>query len=439
MLPERLYQLLTAYVDGALTARQLRAVQRLLSRSVEARTVLRQLQEDAAQLQQLPRQTLPADFAPQVLLAIGARGLQPMRQRRTRAPAGVPAWLGLAAAAAVLLVISGASYLYFAVSSLEPGAGSHAAQPAPENRDADPTSRPAVAHAPLDRTTPAPRELLPPPRADQIAQAPGTASDPGPSKPDTGATENELESILAIPNPKMELFPQIADTRLALILSLAQLDKPQPRKELDDELAKDTGYRIELDCREGNRAVDRLRAAFRAQGVRLVIDQLAQQRLRLKLRTNYALYVENVTRAEVTRLLRRLAVDDQKMKGPRQFDKAVLQRMTPADHAEVSKLLGVDPKVLATPTTKSPRDVDLHQPLSKTTAEQVEKALTGQGGRPAPGRPVAKPGERLAVVVAYNPVRPRPASAQVKQFLDSRKERQPDTVQLVLVLRGGNG
>jgi hypothetical protein len=79
--------------------------------------------------------------------------------------------------------------------------------------------------------------------------------------------------------------------------------------------------------------------------------------------------------------------------------------------------------------------MDLQQPLSKSTADDVERALLSPSSRPTP----SKPGERLAVVVPYNPVRPRPTSPPVKQFLDQRKERQPDAVQLVLVLRGSKG
>jgi hypothetical protein len=48
--------------------------------------------------------------------------------------------------------------------------------------------------------------------------------------------------------------------------------------------------------------------------------------------------------------------------------------------------------------------------------------------------------ERLAVVVPYHSIRSRSVpSKEVKQFLDSRKERQPGNASLFLVLRGANG
>lgn len=432
MLTDRLRQLLTAYVDGELSARQRRAVQRLLRRSAEARELVQKLQCDAEQLRHLPRKNLAADFGSQVLLAITEQGLEPVRRPRMRTPATIPSWLGLAVAASVLLVISAGSYLYFVASSAQntstAGNGNRTGaeeSPAPSRAPGDPST---LARDSLPAPLPD-RAVRPDPRPDPLVQK--AVPDEGP--PETPQPNRDPDTILTTPNPKMELFPQIADTRLALILSLGQLDQPQPRKELADELQKDTAYRIELACQEGSKAMDQLRTAFQAQGIRLVIDQVAQNRLKAKLRTSYALYVENVKPDEVSRILSRLGEEDKKAKPRRQFDQVVLQRMTPEDHKEVAKLLGVGPK------PKSPRDVDLHQPLSKTTADQVEQALKGQGVRPAPGKPAAKPGERLAVVVPYNPVRPPAASPQVKQFLDSRKERLPNTVQLVLVLRGNNG
>lgn len=439
MLPDRLCQLLTAYVDGELTARQTRAVQRLLGRSAEARTLVRQLQADAAQLRRLPREQLPADFAAQVLLALRERGLEyRSRKASPHRPITVPSWLGLAVAASVLLVISAASYLYFLASAEQPGVATTNQRPSTDERLVGPLL-PEGASSLANKSTPShpqqDRELLPAPQPDTIVHQPVPESEP----PTVPQPEREPESILATPTPKMESFPQIADTKLALILSLAELHQPQPHKELTAELYKDSSFRIELACHESGKALDRLRAAFQAQGIRLAVDQVAQDRLKLKLRTSYALYVENVTAEEVAKVLRHLGNEDRKAKPRRQFDKVILQRMTEGDHQEVSKLLGVDPRTLGTTRTKSLRDLDLTQPLAKSTADQVEQALKGQSGRPTPGKPLAKPGERLAVVVPYNPVRPRAASPQVRQFLDSRGPRQPNTLQLVLVLRGNNG
>src|SRR5262249_35129606 len=143
MLPDRICQLLTAYVDGELGARHRRAVERLLRRSAEARKLLQQLQHDAATLRRLPRQQLGPDFSRQVLQAITERKVQPVpRSLAGRSPRyGVPRWAGLATAAAVLLTISLASYFYFAASAqdaapggavVQGGTGNHRTATGPE-------------------------------------------------------------------------------------------------------------------------------------------------------------------------------------------------------------------------------------------------------------------------------------------------------------------
>src|SRR5438105_4517825 len=69
MLAEKYQELLTAYVDGELSARQRRAVYKLLRRSAEARALLRQLQEDSHSLIELPPPPPAPDFAGSVMLS----------------------------------------------------------------------------------------------------------------------------------------------------------------------------------------------------------------------------------------------------------------------------------------------------------------------------------------------------------------------------------
>src|SRR3954464_11554178 len=99
MLPERCRQLLTSYVDGELTGRQRRHVDRLLRRSEEARGFLHRLQADAEALRHLPRPRLEGDLSASVLKAIAERRLSPRRRRAPRPVLHFPSWAGLAAAA----------------------------------------------------------------------------------------------------------------------------------------------------------------------------------------------------------------------------------------------------------------------------------------------------------------------------------------------------
>ena len=81
MLPDRYRQLLTAFVDGELSARQRRQVARLLHRSPDARHLLRQLQEDAQQLRALPCPPLSFDLTGEVMRTIAERRLSPGPRR----------------------------------------------------------------------------------------------------------------------------------------------------------------------------------------------------------------------------------------------------------------------------------------------------------------------------------------------------------------------
>ncbi len=87
MLAPHHKELLTAYVDGELTARQRRHVLRLLRRSGEARLLLQRLQQDAREIRSLPARMLSSDLSVPVLEAITQRKLAPVRRTQSPPPA----------------------------------------------------------------------------------------------------------------------------------------------------------------------------------------------------------------------------------------------------------------------------------------------------------------------------------------------------------------
>jgi hypothetical protein len=117
MLSEEVRQLLASYVDGAVSARQRKQVDRLLRKSAEARELLEQLQRDSGELRAMRRQKLPQDFSLQVLRSIAEKQLKPAPPPPQPKP--FPAWIGASVAAAVLVAVTGASFLFF--SSLQRG------------------------------------------------------------------------------------------------------------------------------------------------------------------------------------------------------------------------------------------------------------------------------------------------------------------------------
>jgi anti-sigma factor RsiW len=138
MLPDRYTQLLTAYIDGQLGARQRRAVERLLQRSPEARKLFLDLQRDSASLAELPHVPSPPDMSSRVLRAIAQQGVRPAASAAARPASGFPGWAGVAIAASVLGLITFASYSFF--SQVLPGepegpALVEAAPPAPTAKE----------------------------------------------------------------------------------------------------------------------------------------------------------------------------------------------------------------------------------------------------------------------------------------------------------------
>jgi hypothetical protein len=446
MLDECYYQLLSAYVDGELTPRQRAEALRLLEQSTEAREWLRRLQQDAAALRQLPRRKVNRDLSVPVLQIIAERRLKPGRRRRAAIERGswnLPAWAGFSAAAAALLLVAVGSYFYFTAAFNEKPDNAALAQ-------RQKTQQPET--TPKERSTPSPQEsqatvaarsaepeLIPSPALEAEPKQPEAVAETEPSRtPDS--------AILAAPDPVagMEMF-QAAKVTAPQIFKLLDLEQSTSRQRLLETLQKEPAYRMESPCKDSIKAFDRLKTALSAQGIGLILDQTAQARLGVpaqlaRRRTHFVIYLENITPEELASLLRQTAGEDRKAeakkKGDGQLDAVVLNPLTDADRQELCRLLGVKGSRLPDPPA-GPLGVDLHKPVSDKTSDQIANALTGKSGMPRPeaGKTTAKPPERLALVLPYNPVRPRPDSAEIKRFLTSRKPLRPGTVQVLLVLR----
>jgi hypothetical protein len=442
MLTDHHHQLLTAYVDGELTPRQYEAVMRLLQQSSDARDLVRRMQQDAQAVRNLPRQKLDRDLSAPVMQIISERSLRPGSRRRyvERPQSRMAAWAGFCAAAAALVMVAVGSYLYFSASGpnkTEPDSFAKGkTEPAPE---------PPVKVEPKPEPAPEPKKptetVVVKQSPAQPAPAPVVAEATNPSKP--------VEVVGAPPDPVvgMEMF-QKAQVAQPQILKLGELDQEARRRQLLTDLSKEPAFRMESPVKDSIKAFERLKAALIARGITLVIDQTAQFRLTptaraARLKTNFVLYVEDVTPDELVQLFQHAATEDRKAeklkKGDTQFEAVVINKMTDADSEELCKLLGVKAKKLPDPPS-GPLGTDIRKPLSEKTGDEITKNLTGQGGvpRPEPGKITTKTSERLAVVMPYNPVRPRSDSPEVKRFLAGRKPPRPGTVHVLLVLREVN-
>jgi hypothetical protein len=447
MLPERLSQLLTAYIDGEMSARRRRAVERLLESSAEARTVLRQLQQDSAILHNLPRRQLAADFPNRVLGTIADRHLGPRRRLTLQPSAPFPAWVGLAVAASVLFCVGIGSYLHVVAEQRQ-----WADMDAGASHDRDGNSS-AEKRPPADSPIIAEGNAPDTPKPDTSPKPPETAladSEPKVAAPSPKAVEQgdgrSRNTELAVPTPRTEGL-QVVTKGVALRLALRDLDQQPSRQRLRQELQKENAFRLELFCQGNGKAIERLQTAFHSQGIRLLVDAEAQARSKnRRVRSDYALYADGLAASELAQILQQLGSADKlaaaRRPGDGQFDMILVLPLTPADRKELAALLGCDPTPALVPKARAPLGVDVTKPISQKTAEQVAQALEGKGPpRPQPGHPVSvKTSERLALILPYNPAPLKPgASREVKQFLEGRKNRTAGGCQVLVVLRGANG
>jgi anti-sigma factor RsiW len=139
MLPERLTQLLTAYIDGELSSRQRRAVTRLLRKSPEARKLLDEMQQDSIVLRHLPRKKMKQDLSQTLPGTIEMRGLNlppPPPTAPLPRPATVPIWAALLVGGIMLGGLGLGSYVFFSAGQKKPST------PAATQRSSEPVSAP---------------------------------------------------------------------------------------------------------------------------------------------------------------------------------------------------------------------------------------------------------------------------------------------------------
>jgi hypothetical protein len=410
MLPERDRELLTAYVDGELSSRQRRHVVKLLKRNREARRLLEMLQADSASLIALPAvPKLDVDLSRPIENKIRERRLSPGRRLPQPISRPVPAWMGVAIAASVLVALGVGSYFGFGAYFARNGNDS---SPSLVKKDEERTPAPAPTPSPAPTPTPEDKRdfandrkpwEIGPPKPDRINEEPGTIVkvnpwEIGPPKPD------DLDNVK--PDPLGDRYdklfhPERVETGpKPFIKPLGDVSQAEVRSELLDFLNHGDGFRIDLPTANGTPALRRLEAACKEQKLPLLIDATAQRRLGTpKATTNYVLYVENLMPDELARLLQAVAAEDRKAaKKPSDahFTGIVVRQLTKADDKVMSELLGVDAMEAAS--------------ASKADVKQV-------------------------LVLSYSPVPSAKNSAEVKRFLESRKPARPGTVRALIVLR----
>jgi hypothetical protein len=347
MLAERDSELVTAFLDGELGARQRKAALRLLRRSAEARQLLQKMQGDSQILRGLPAVRPPADLPLRVLGAIAERGLTPTQGSPLAPAAGktLPAWVGLGLAAALLLSVTAGSFAFFR-SELPP----------------------LVAHA------------LPEP-------------------------------------PKWAPLPDLPP---GTYLAVAELAAEPARKQLTSTLAKDVAYHLDVRVSApAARTVGRLADAFEGSGVKFLVDEAAKNKLTQgRSDTTYLVYAENLRPDQVSEVLQRFGGASQA-----RGERIVLNPLKDSDRAQISTLMGLDPKEL--------------RPAVPELKEIIRDPKEGPKGKGKPKQPTPTPEPaRFAVVLAHDGA--APLHGQLAEFLKSRGRARPGTLQVCFVVHEGS-
>jgi hypothetical protein len=370
MLADEAIQLLTGYVDGELSSRQRKSVLRLLHESSEARDLLLQLQDNAHKIKQLPHRKLDPGFAVETVQLIAQRNGKPERPYR---PAAMRLrWLpyAVAAAAAVVLFVAtlgGALYVAFHADA------------APDN-----------------------------------GFAKGDGDEPPPVQPNVGKVKPIVEPG-PVPAPRKVANPLIAKVTEGVYSQYAAVIPPDRQHSVSfndlksdghaadkfvSEIKKNGALQLDVTVRSNPLAVDRLKSVLAKIGVKLVVDPASGALLKKGAgKTAFLVYAENVSHAELTKILKELATDEQKAAAT--FDKVAVAALSTQDHQLVASLFGIDP------TTRSPGDLNIQGPKVPN-----------------------KKGQRVAVVLPQSPE--KRASEEVRQFLYQTARPLPGSVRVLV-------
>jgi hypothetical protein len=389
MVPDENSELLSAYLDGELGARQRKEVARLLEGSPEARALLGKLERDAQVLRQLSPCKVPFDLSGTILANIAAEGITPSRLPepvvgRPTTRRRFPIWTRYAAAAAVLLAVSLGLWLKFG------GAG---------QGPADVAQVPSI---PSDNPVKAP---------ETVAEADTPIGPEVPHRPGS-------QSVFAFPNRQATEL-HAAKARIPLIQLVRELEPPVLLDQLQAK-AKDNACRVDLYCSQPGKCLEQLGLAFAGQSIRINVDPATVERLERQPQASLVLYVENVMPREAAALLQDLSATE-KTRVSSHFSTLVVNA-GPVTAEDLAHVLGGAARDFAPPSQR---------PVELGTVGEIVHALPGQGR--GGDRTIAKDPYRLAVVVPHETAA-RDRCSEVQALLDGYREARPGAMALLLVL-----
>jgi hypothetical protein len=347
----------------------------------------------------------------------------------------------MAAAAAVLLLVGLGSFLHYSRSSGRQDLARRQHRPGVAPGQHSPTEK-GVAQVTPDREepTPLPPDPVVPPEYTIVKRPGGKTPEkperPAPKKqgPETPQGPVYTSGDKETPEPiDQGLVPSFSP---ATFHKIHELDQARPAAQLRERLATFGAWRIEMPARETARAFDRIKAAFQARKIPLLIEPSAAHRLgKPQFKHDFAIFLENVTPQDLVALLGVVGQTDRaapagKTSSESRFNGLiVVKEIERPDVIELTELMGADPINVRPKTTIRVPRIDIRRPLPEATEADVAAALVGKG---VP-RPTASLPENGGVVLSLSGAPAR--SPRLKQFLENRKPALVNTLQVLLVLR----
>ncbi len=429
-------ELITAAVDGELSATETRAFRALIAASDQARKLYEKLKADSDRVRALSRVSPPADLRAKVLARLATfphpprvkpkPHVQPAPQKTRRLPSWVPAAL----AASVFLCLATASFGFFTRQADVPSTttagksywtntlpAQHDRSPAVPSPTASPVERPdpaAVVRVDVSPVPPVPAPRLVPPDAVTTA-------------PEPRAVHDFHASRLL---PKLPPFDRV-QVRLPFLRSVSELDREDIRQELFEELRREPAFKIDVFVRDTARGAEVFQNAAKAAGLTVFADAATLEKLKKRQAHAVVIYTESLTPAELATLFATLATEDAKF-SPRVCDSLHATSIVRSEETELKAILGLDVGLLKRPTGAGPSSAGQGgepKNVSAGTIDSVVKSVS------------PKPGDKSAVLLTWqtahaNIPRTNPAtSAELKQFLAKRGDRKPNAVPAIIVIR----
>ena len=449
MLADDQLQLLTASIDGELTPAEARLLRRLLQSSQEAHDLHAHLQADRSLVRTLPQATPPADMVARILTrlplvsrqSVGATTPPPARLRPA-APLSVPvsvtpprdarrsqraAWAPLAIAASLLLAVTGGSFWFF-LQQEQPGRAPGSGETARTRQQLPATPEPNFKDILPPDEAPLPSTPLPGNPPEHLAAESAPALTP------------QTRDVIPPPRPVFtgNAFPPLApiaplafvEIHLPFLATVNEFTRVDTRLRFVEEVGKEPAYRVDLFARDPAHAAEVFQVAAQAVGLGIQSDPLSQERIKRKQGMAYLVYIECLTPLELGDLFTRLATEDQK--NPQGvFGSIHAAPAIPADQKELKEILGIDPGLWKRPQPQPPRQSE-SKSISAGTADQLTRNLTMPPKLPT----------KSALLLTFAPTayRSNPlTSREVQQFLNSRPERKPSVVPVLIVIRQATG